>query len=263
VLCLDCETEFAHYYDHDGTNNLFRAPDNEHAVAVYDPADDRRGEVMTDGGEETVIIGSSRHTPRYHRSESCIYVLRSNGFERVPLSELDDQEPCSYCATEDAADRESIEVCPECDTTDIQTVYGQANAGHDKTHRCRQCSATFDEPHTRPRKAAKPSKVKGLAGKLMQANADDVGGEHVDGEPMPDGGQTWRDFDIHVMQGGTTANDYFHSTDQCPRIKDAERAVDRDEHYVAYHEPLPCVDCHPEVGNAERGQLFADGGESA
>ena len=52
VVCLDCETEFSHFYSHDGTNNLFRAPDNEHAAAVYDPADDRRGEVMTDGGEE-------------------------------------------------------------------------------------------------------------------------------------------------------------------------------------------------------------------
>ena len=52
VVCLDCENEFSHFYDASGTNNLFRAPDMEHVCAVYDPADDQRGNetVMTDGG---------------------------------------------------------------------------------------------------------------------------------------------------------------------------------------------------------------------
>lgn len=57
VVCLACATEFSHFYDHDGTNNLFRAPDMEHVCAVYDPADDRRDDetVMTDGGSPETL----------------------------------------------------------------------------------------------------------------------------------------------------------------------------------------------------------------
>lgn len=63
--------------------------------------------------------------------------------------------------------------------------------------------------------------------------------------------RTWRDYDRHFMQKGTTRNDYFHAVDYCPQIKDPELTTDRPESYVAHHEPEPCVTCHPEVGGPD------------
>lgn len=62
--------------------------------------------------------------------------------------------------------------------------------------------------------------------------------------------RTWRDYDTHVMQRGQTRNEYFHSTDECPRINKPERSVDRPESFVAFHEPEPCEYCHDGVGNS-------------
>jgi len=53
ALCPDCDAEFSHYYADDGTNQLFRAPNMDRVVTVYDPADDQRNdseELVTDGG---------------------------------------------------------------------------------------------------------------------------------------------------------------------------------------------------------------------
>ncbi|KOX92802.1 hypothetical protein AMS69_10080 [Haloarcula rubripromontorii] len=55
ALCPDCDAEFSHYYADDGTNQLFRAPDMDRVVTVYDPADDQRDdseELVTDGGQD-------------------------------------------------------------------------------------------------------------------------------------------------------------------------------------------------------------------
>lgn len=65
---------------------------------------------------------------------------------------------------------------------------------------------------------------------------------------------TWRDFSTHLMHQGTARNDYFHATEKCPRVKNPEMAVDRHERYVAYHEPVPCAVCHPEMPVPEKAE---------
>jgi len=139
---------------------------------------------------DMVVLASSGSRRRYHRDESCLHVTRSSQPERLPLSTLDDEEPCAFCAVEDADDdRGTIEVCPECDAPQIQSVTGSTHMDpRDHDYFCKVCHAKFDEPTVRPRKRASGDGRSGLAGKLMQADPEDVSADHVDGEPMTDGG---------------------------------------------------------------------------
>ena len=140
---------------------------------------------------DIVIISATRYRRRYHRSADCYYVKTSSRVGSVPLSLLDDEGPCSLCAIEDTDESEcdSIEVCPECDESNIQPVTGSVDMEpRDHDYLCKVCKARFSRPDTRPRKTSKSSNRSGLAGKLMQADPDDVSAEHVDGEPMTDGG---------------------------------------------------------------------------
>jgi len=61
--------------------------------------------------------------------------------------------------------------------------------------------------------------------------------------------QTWRDYDEWWVQAGTTGNDYFHASKDCRKIRQPEKATQRSENYMAFHEPEPCDSCHPELGD--------------
>jgi len=135
---------------------------------------------MTD---ELVIIPGERYDAHYHRDGACPSVRSMSDPDRVPLSETD-AEPCRTCASEDV-DAESVDICPECREPNFQAVT-QSNHGY----RCRNsdCLVAFDEPGQRTRKRSRVDNRSGLAGKLMQADPDDVSAENA-GEPMTDGGQ--------------------------------------------------------------------------
>ena len=57
----------------------------------------------------------------------------------------------------------------------------------------------------------------------------------------------WRDYDTHIMQQGRSRNNTFHSTDECVRIDNDGRSVDRSESFLVWHEPEPCEYCHDDV----------------
>jgi hypothetical protein len=68
----------------------------------------------------------------------------------------------------------------------------------------------------------------------------------------------WRNYDTWVVIGGNTANDVFHSSKHCSNLSDPERAVDRSESFVQYHEPTPCVRCHDDIEREKPGPKYDD-----
>lgn len=180
--CASCETEFSHYYSHDGTNNLFRAPEMDLAATVYDPADDQRrrdDQVVTDGGQDLVLV-STGHPKAYHRSKECVSMAHIADYERRPVSAVT-VGPCKHCAAGDIdGEPASIDVCPECDGTNVVAVTGGMHTeAAEYDYACRMCGARMNELHTRERRLAESAGLGGLAGKLQQADPEDVSREHV------------------------------------------------------------------------------------
>lgn len=76
---------------------------------------------------------------------------------------------------------DEIGACPECDAADVYTRRPTAQgstATDDRTYRCQECGATFDDPHYRERKSS--SKAIGedtLARQLLDADPEEVGGD--------------------------------------------------------------------------------------
>lgn len=63
----------------------------------------------------------------------------------------------------------------------------------------------------------------------------------------------WEQYDDHWMTQGTTRNRTFHQTQDCRKIKYAEKAVNRSASFLAYHEPEPCEACHDDVDENRHG----------
>lgn len=75
-------------------------------------------------------------------------------------------------------DADTVLACPECDATNIHTTGDDmrtpTRAAHDWL--CQHCTATFDEPTERP-KRADPGPRRGLAGDLEAADPAEVFGD--------------------------------------------------------------------------------------
>jgi len=71
---------------------------------------------------------------------------------------------------------DTIDVCPECDSTDLYQRQPsiQATDHSDATYRCRTCHADIDEPRQRPRQQA--GSQKGLSKRLRDADPEEVFG---------------------------------------------------------------------------------------
>jgi transposase-like protein len=68
------------------------------------------------------------------------------------------------------------EVCPDCDHSRIRVRHHGKLRSHPDTserYRCCMCTATFDEPATRPARNNSTPK-RGLAARLAKADPDDV-----------------------------------------------------------------------------------------
>jgi transposase-like protein len=77
----------------------------------------------------------------------------------------------------DAVDDDEVAVCPTCDRTPIQRVSGSEMFEHEHKrgeYVCRSCGETFDTFTTRKRKQ-RSIRPKGLAGRLADADPDEVG----------------------------------------------------------------------------------------
>lgn len=234
LRCQDCrETgELEHYFEHGPITNADCSdvvnPEIETVRWIDCPNCRGSGEVV--GCIDDICHGKGR----------CIH----NGNDACPDCDGTGTQP-RLVETDGGA--ETVQACPECDSTNI-TPTVRDTTDHD--YYCQACGAQFDSPTKRERYAV--SGLAGLARKLDKAEPGDVG------EPMTDGGQTlgtWEDYDTHLMQRGTTRNDYFHSSRDCPRIDNPEQSVDRSENYVAYHEPDPCESCHSAMS-----EIATDGG---
>jgi transposase-like protein len=60
---------------------------------------------------------------------------------------------------------DTIDVCPECDQSSIETNSSRDDGGLPQ-YRCNRCGSTFDEPDKRERRAT-GDKVNGLAKELL------------------------------------------------------------------------------------------------
>lgn len=79
---------------------------------------------------------------------------------------------------------ETVQACPECDTTHIQNVVGAKYAATTADHawKCLEpgCRATFDEPTLREPEHSNHSRY-GLAKRLLDADPDAVSAGNVGG----------------------------------------------------------------------------------
>ncbi|WP_276250572.1 hypothetical protein [Haloarcula rara] len=165
--------------------------DREASYVAYhepEPCATCHPEVPTgDGADELVIVSARSDRTRYHRREDCYYAAQMPESERIRISEANEEglEACKRCAAHEREDVQDIEVCPECDRTMIQSIVGSQRTASkvDADWRCNapDCGARFDEPAVRPRKRSKGNNPGGLAGKLMQADPEDVSAEHAGG----------------------------------------------------------------------------------
>jgi len=102
-------------------------------------------------------------------------------------------------------DRPQVQCCPECDATQYYPISGShvgEPARHDNDYRCGRCSATFDEPETRPH-GNHGGNVSGLAATLDAMDADDVG------KPVTDGGQLTADATLRLTDEGLEMPDWL------------------------------------------------------
>lgn len=75
-------------------------------------------------------------------------------------------------------DDDTITACPECDSPGIeprQPAKFPSTATSDAAWRCKHCTALFDEPVERPRRAT--SGLQGLAADLAAADPEEVSGD--------------------------------------------------------------------------------------
>jgi len=143
-------------------------------------------EIVTDGGEDLVLVASS-HAGVYHRSDKCVAVGAMDDHEMQPLSAVP-LDPCQHCATGDIDGVDgTVKACPECDGTDVVARSGGMTCRRPSDdYACRTCCETFDEPVIRGRRQSSAG-LNGLAGRLDDADPDAVSADRA-GEPMTDGG---------------------------------------------------------------------------
>jgi len=154
----------------------------------------RDEEIVTDGGQDMVLVygpynrPSNREDVPYHRFEDCSRFGARENYQEVVLEDIDNR-PCRCCAAGDIEDVELVEACPECNSLQIQKIKNKGfhSVTVDHSYYCcaPRCSAKFDEPTRRPRKATGTGRS-GLAGKLERMDPDDLGDNA--GKPMTDGG---------------------------------------------------------------------------
>jgi len=74
---------------------------------------------------------------------------------------------------------DTVAACPECDAPDVHmnAPGGYCKPSDSGRFRCHACKAQFDTPTERPRKegATTGHRRRGLAGRLEQADPDEVG----------------------------------------------------------------------------------------
>lgn len=96
-----------------------------------------------------------------------------------------------------------VEVCPECEKTNIQIrSSSMEDVGRsDCKYFCGECGADFDEPDEREQKKYASDSLRGLAGQLDEADTvDDI---------VTDGGRTYSDTQF------MSTNNNWHDCDGC------------------------------------------------